>query len=116
MLSVRIARADDADAAIQVLRKSITELCVRDHQNDAPTLERWLRNKTPERYGALIADPENLLMVAESENPNPTNCPQNESTAYLTPSPRPASSSERTPTTEEWTLSPLTRDSTLPTR
>ncbi|HUG10607.1 MAG TPA: GNAT family N-acetyltransferase [Opitutaceae bacterium] len=62
---VRPATDADAEAAVEVLRRSITELCIADHQNDGPTLGRWLRNKTPENFRVWRAAPDNCLLVAE---------------------------------------------------
>ena len=55
-------------AAVAVLRESITELCVADHQNDPETLDRWLRNKTIEHFHCWLADPSNFLVVATIES------------------------------------------------
>lgn len=62
---VRSARAEDAEAAATVLRRSIAELCQADHQGDAETLRRWLSNKTPEHVRAWMADPGNCVVVAD---------------------------------------------------
>ena len=43
-------------------------LCTLDHQNDAPTLERWLNNKTAEHFLTWLADPGNCIVVAELES------------------------------------------------
>ena len=63
-VDVRPALDADAEAAVEVLRRSITEVCLADHQNDAPTLERWLRNKTPEQFRSWRSWPDNFLVVA----------------------------------------------------
>jgi GNAT superfamily N-acetyltransferase len=63
-MEIRDAVADDAPAACQVLRRSITELCVADHANDPKILARWLSNKTPEILTSWIAQPGNSLLVA----------------------------------------------------
>jgi hypothetical protein len=47
-MEIRDAETEDALAACQVLRRSITELCISDHRNDPTILGRWLANKTPE--------------------------------------------------------------------
>jgi GNAT superfamily N-acetyltransferase len=52
---IRPAQPDDAAAACEVLRRSITELCERDHGNDGAFLARWLSNKTPQTMSAWIA-------------------------------------------------------------
>ena len=67
-ISTRLATPADALGAVDVLRKSITQLCEGDHQSDAPTLERWLRNKTPEQFCAWCADPDSRLVVAELDS------------------------------------------------
>lgn len=61
----REAQARDAAAAVEVLRRSIIELCVADHQGDPETLAKWLSNKTEERFRAWIDSPEQYLVVAE---------------------------------------------------
>jgi GNAT superfamily N-acetyltransferase len=63
-LAVRDAVATDAPAACDVLRRSITELCVADHRNDRAALARWLANKTPETVASWIALPTNSVLVA----------------------------------------------------
>ena len=44
--AARLATRKDAEPAVHVLRRSIIELCVADHGNDAALLEKWLENKT----------------------------------------------------------------------
>lgn len=61
----RPATIGDAAEAIEVVRQSISRLCVADHQNDQDTLDRRLANKTPEMFGAWIGDPENFCVVEE---------------------------------------------------
>lgn len=62
---IRDAVPDDATAAAQVLRRSITELCTADHAGLAERLEPWLRNKTPENVAAWIAARGTRIVVAE---------------------------------------------------
>jgi GNAT superfamily N-acetyltransferase len=45
-MHVREARLDDAEAACEAVRRSITELCHADHRGDGFTLALWLANKT----------------------------------------------------------------------
>jgi GNAT superfamily N-acetyltransferase len=61
---IRTAKAEDADEACEVLRRSISELCVADHGGDPKTIEAWLSNKTPENVRAWIATPGQRLLVA----------------------------------------------------
>jgi GNAT superfamily N-acetyltransferase len=61
---IRQARVEDAAAACEVLRRSITELCAADHHNDPAWLAGWLANKTPENVAAWITDPGNVVYVA----------------------------------------------------
>jgi len=65
MISVRAATHSDAAAGVDVLKASIRELCRLDHQDDPATLERWLRNKTVERFCGWVDQPESFVAVAE---------------------------------------------------
>lgn len=67
MVSVRRARLTDGEAAISALRRSITELCLADHNGDADRLERWLRNKTVGHWATWIARDDAVLLVAERD-------------------------------------------------
>jgi GNAT superfamily N-acetyltransferase len=53
-MQVRRAKPEDAIAACDVLRRSITELCEADHRNERAFLARWLANKTPENVLSWI--------------------------------------------------------------
>jgi GNAT superfamily N-acetyltransferase len=64
---IRAAQMREAGAICEVLRRSITELCVHDHQNDPRRLAEWLENKTPENVARWIADPDNCMFVAVAE-------------------------------------------------
>jgi N-acetylglutamate synthase-like GNAT family acetyltransferase len=63
-ISVREARAEDAVAVIQIVRDSIMQLCVADHQNRPHLLSAWLENKTGENFVAWLNDPDNYCVVA----------------------------------------------------
>lgn len=63
-MDIRPAGPDDADAACDVLRRSITQLCVVDHANDPAILARWLANKTPAQLRAWTASDQQHLLVA----------------------------------------------------
>ncbi len=54
-MEIRAAIQDDAAEICLVLRRSITELCVADHNNDPQILDPWLANKTPENLETWIA-------------------------------------------------------------
>ncbi len=62
---IRAATAQDAAEICMVLRRSITELCAADHQNDPQILDPWLANKTPENLQAWIAREGQIYFVAE---------------------------------------------------
>jgi GNAT superfamily N-acetyltransferase len=62
-MEIRNAVAEDAPAACDVLRRSISELCVADHRNDPAILMRWLSNKTPEIVASWIARRDNSVLV-----------------------------------------------------
>jgi GNAT superfamily N-acetyltransferase len=63
-LQVRDAVPADADAACEVMRRSISELCVDDHRNDPEILDQWLANKKPEIFRSWVSQAGNSLMVA----------------------------------------------------
>jgi GNAT superfamily N-acetyltransferase len=65
---VRDATPADAEAACEVMRASIAELCGPDHHDDPDILRRWLGNKTPEDFAAWLADPGiSVLLAVEGE-------------------------------------------------
>ena len=66
-MQIRQAREEDAEAACVVLRRSITELCRADHQDDGPSLAKWLANKTPENVRTWIGNPDNHMLVADDD-------------------------------------------------
>jgi GNAT superfamily N-acetyltransferase len=63
-VQIRDARPEDAGQACDVLRRSISQLCVADHGNDPAILDAWLANKTPEIVAAWISQNGNSLLVA----------------------------------------------------
>ena len=66
-LEIRIAASTDAEAACNVLRRSIRECCELDHKNDPAILEAWLGNKTPQMVANWFSSPTNFSLVAVSE-------------------------------------------------
>jgi GNAT superfamily N-acetyltransferase len=66
-IEIRDATAQDALAACEVIRRSISELCVADHANDPAILARWLSNKTPENVASWIARPDSSVLVAAEQ-------------------------------------------------
>ncbi len=66
-LEIRIAASSDAEAACNVLRRSITECCEPDHHNDPAILDAWLGNKTPQMVANWFSSPTNFSLVAVSE-------------------------------------------------
>jgi GNAT superfamily N-acetyltransferase len=67
-IEIRIAVAGDAVAACQVLRRSIAECCLQDHQNDPAILDAWLGNKTPDMVATWFASAGNFSIVAIEED------------------------------------------------
>ena len=61
-----IRQATPADAALicEVLRASITELCIADHNRDPEILGRWLSSKTLENVAKWADNPGRSLLVA----------------------------------------------------
>jgi GNAT superfamily N-acetyltransferase len=67
-MDIRDATPADAPAACQVIRRSITELCVADHHNDPEILRDWLANKTPTVVDAWITNPSaTMKLVVEGD-------------------------------------------------
>src|ERR1700719_3948254 len=64
VIEVRDAVREDALAACEVIRRSISELCEADHRNNPEILRRWLANKTPEIVASWIVQPGNSVLVA----------------------------------------------------
>src|SRR5262245_36740921 len=67
-LIVRPARAVDAPAACAIVRRSITDLCVDDHQGDRATIAAWLDNKTVANFSAWIESAQHAARIALDEN------------------------------------------------
>ena len=55
----------DAEAACEVVRRSIVDLCQSDHQGDSDTLAKWLANKTPANFERWIASEDHVAVAAE---------------------------------------------------
>ncbi|WP_229459121.1 GNAT family N-acetyltransferase [Massilia cavernae] len=66
-IEIRPAVPADAVAVCTVLRRSITESCVEDHQNCPERLASWLGNKTPQTVAAWFTTPSNFTIVAVRE-------------------------------------------------
>jgi GNAT superfamily N-acetyltransferase len=64
MVTVRAAQARDAEAAVDVVRRSIIELCTADHSGDVDTLTKWLANKTPQHFLTWLANENNFCVIA----------------------------------------------------
>lgn len=67
MILVRPAHGADVPAMSEVLTRSITELCGMDHNSDSDVIARWTANKTPDGVAAMLANPANAMLVAESD-------------------------------------------------
>jgi GNAT superfamily N-acetyltransferase len=63
-MEIRRAIVDDAEAACDVLRRSISELCQADHLGDPDKIEPWHASKTPENVRVWITMPSNCVLVA----------------------------------------------------
>jgi GNAT superfamily N-acetyltransferase len=67
MIEIREAMDADAVEAINTLRRSITELCVADHQNNPCEVEDWLSNKTVETWRQWITRDDATVLVVERD-------------------------------------------------
>lgn len=67
-MEIRDATNEDAEAACAVTRRSIIELCVPDHKNDAAALALWLNNKTRDNFAAWIVHQGNSFLVAVEQD------------------------------------------------
>ena len=63
-MEIRAAKQDDVAEICIVLRRSISELCVADHNNDPQILGPWLANKTLENLRVWIAREGQIYFVA----------------------------------------------------
>ena len=63
-LRIRDAVAADAEAACEVMRRSIAELCTADHRDDPKILAQWLANKHPDIFRGWVAQSRNSFLVA----------------------------------------------------
>jgi GNAT superfamily N-acetyltransferase len=63
--TIRRAVASDALGACDVVRRSIRDLCVADHQGDEATIAAWLANKTKARVEDWISSARHIAFVAE---------------------------------------------------
>ena len=68
MITVRAAEPKDADAAVDVVRRSITQLCKADHRDDPDTLADWLSNKTPQNFLSWFTSADNYCVVADAND------------------------------------------------
>lgn len=66
-MEIRRARIADAEAACDVIRRSIIRLCGPDHHDNPAAIEVWLANKTPEQIRAWIRLRDNNFFVAADE-------------------------------------------------
>ncbi len=64
-LTIRRAVASDAAGACDAVRRSIRELCVKDHQGDGATIDAWLANKTDANFTRWITSDQHIAFVAE---------------------------------------------------
>jgi GNAT superfamily N-acetyltransferase len=66
-LEIRDATTADAEAATDVMCRSITELCAADHNNGPKILGGWLTNKKPEIFRAWLQQGDQSYLVAVTD-------------------------------------------------
>ena len=64
-VKIRQAAPADVAATCELVRNSITELCVEDHHGDAATIAAWHANKTNANFEAWISSPRHIALIAE---------------------------------------------------
>jgi len=64
--SIRPAHEGDAEAICQTLKRSIREVCARDHKFNPAVLQRWGEGKTPDYFRDQTKDPDRFFVVVES--------------------------------------------------
>ncbi len=64
-LELRPATDGDAAAGMDVIRRSIKELCRADHHDDPAELAAWLANKTIDNWSGWLGRRDAALIVAE---------------------------------------------------
>ncbi len=67
-INVRKGRDVDGPEAIDVVRRSISELCTSDHEGDARELADWLSNKTEAAWAVWLTRSDAAVFVAEKTN------------------------------------------------
>ncbi len=66
-IAIRKAAPTDAPAACALLRRSIEESCVADHEGRPEILDSWVANKTPQNVAGWFSSPSNYALVAERD-------------------------------------------------
>ena len=64
LMLIREARTEDAVEACHVVRRSITELCLADHQDDPAILEKWLCQQDTGKRALLDCRPDAHMFCA----------------------------------------------------
>lgn len=63
-LHLKTLTGNDAEAACAVVRRSITECCAGDHQNNTATIDAWLTNKTPDNFRVWLSSLDAIALGA----------------------------------------------------
>lgn len=66
-MNIRDAVISDAPQMVEVMQRSISELCAADHENDPAKLKAWLANKTIETVVRWIGGEGASYLVAEND-------------------------------------------------
>ena len=64
---MRRAHIDEAAAIAELIRASITELCVADHGGDQAKIDRWLENKTEDEVHSWLKRDELFIFVMDGD-------------------------------------------------
>ncbi|MNK96740.1 hypothetical protein D3C87_1170360 [compost metagenome] len=64
---IRIAKSSDAEAACEIFKSSVLNICGPHYNNDRQILDYWNSNKTPDKVLSWIENKDFYFLVAQSK-------------------------------------------------
>lgn len=65
---IRMAKASDAEAACELFKSSVLNICGPHYNNDQQVLDYWNANKTPEKVLSWIENKDFYFLVAQNKS------------------------------------------------